>query len=232
MPRSAGKRISARVSADAPLCRWLETGKQNSRRACVEQQQRAALGLEQLARALRGEVHELVEIRERGQRAADVGEQRATGWRYSSSSPSTASNPHAERVPARRGGRVHLCVRCDLCGESARRTHEGRPMSADLDGRVAVVTGGSRGLGLEMVRAYRGGRRRVVIASRKGDACDAGRRGDPGGERPRLPRRRLPRRPLAGLRPARRGRLRALRPRRRAGEQRRHVAALRRRSPR
>jgi len=43
----------------------------------------------------------------------------------------------------------------------------------DLTGRVAVVTGGSRGLGREMVRAFAQSGAHVVIASRKGDACEA-----------------------------------------------------------
>jgi NAD(P)-dependent dehydrogenase (short-subunit alcohol dehydrogenase family) len=43
----------------------------------------------------------------------------------------------------------------------------------DLSGRVAVVTGGSRGLGAAMVRAYAAHGADVVIASRKGDACEA-----------------------------------------------------------
>ncbi|MEM7410924.1 MAG: glucose 1-dehydrogenase [Myxococcota bacterium] len=43
----------------------------------------------------------------------------------------------------------------------------------DLTGRVAVVTGGSRGLGREMVLAFAEHGADVVIASRKQDACDA-----------------------------------------------------------
>jgi NAD(P)-dependent dehydrogenase (short-subunit alcohol dehydrogenase family) len=43
----------------------------------------------------------------------------------------------------------------------------------DLTGKVALVTGGSRGLGLEMVRAFAGAGADVVVTSRKLDACRA-----------------------------------------------------------
>jgi NAD(P)-dependent dehydrogenase (short-subunit alcohol dehydrogenase family) len=43
----------------------------------------------------------------------------------------------------------------------------------DLTGKVALVTGGSRGLGREMVRAFARAGADVVIASRKMDACKA-----------------------------------------------------------
>jgi NAD(P)-dependent dehydrogenase (short-subunit alcohol dehydrogenase family) len=43
----------------------------------------------------------------------------------------------------------------------------------DLTGKIALVTGGSRGLGLQMVRAFAGHGADVIIASRKLDACEA-----------------------------------------------------------
>jgi NAD(P)-dependent dehydrogenase (short-subunit alcohol dehydrogenase family) len=43
----------------------------------------------------------------------------------------------------------------------------------DLTGAVALVTGGSRGLGLEMARAFAALGADVMIASRKQDSCDA-----------------------------------------------------------
>lgn len=42
----------------------------------------------------------------------------------------------------------------------------------DLSGKVALVTGGSRGLGREMVRAFATAGADVVIASRKSEACE------------------------------------------------------------
>ena len=43
----------------------------------------------------------------------------------------------------------------------------------DLTGKIALVTGGSRGLGLQMVRAFAAHGADVVIVSRKLDACEA-----------------------------------------------------------
>ncbi len=45
------------------------------------------------------------------------------------------------------------------------------PVSFDLSGKVAVVTGGSRGMGKEMIKAFAQCGADVVIASRKFDAC-------------------------------------------------------------
>jgi NAD(P)-dependent dehydrogenase (short-subunit alcohol dehydrogenase family) len=42
-----------------------------------------------------------------------------------------------------------------------------------LGGKVALVTGGSRGLGLEMVRAFARAGADIIVASRKLDACEA-----------------------------------------------------------
>jgi NAD(P)-dependent dehydrogenase (short-subunit alcohol dehydrogenase family) len=47
------------------------------------------------------------------------------------------------------------------------------PNRFDLSGKVAVVTGGSRGMGREMVLAFAEAGADVVIASRKLDACEA-----------------------------------------------------------
>ena len=47
------------------------------------------------------------------------------------------------------------------------------PDAFDLTGRVAVVTGGSRGLGRQMVLAFAAHGADVAIASRKVDACEA-----------------------------------------------------------
>ena len=42
----------------------------------------------------------------------------------------------------------------------------------DLSGRIAVVTGGTRGLGLAIAQGFADAGAHVVIVSRKADACD------------------------------------------------------------
>ena len=42
----------------------------------------------------------------------------------------------------------------------------------DLSGRVALVTGGTRGLGLAIARAFSSAGADIVVTSRKEDACD------------------------------------------------------------
>jgi NAD(P)-dependent dehydrogenase (short-subunit alcohol dehydrogenase family) len=46
------------------------------------------------------------------------------------------------------------------------------PSGPDLSGKVALVTGGSRGLGAEMVRAFAAAGADVVISSRRVEACE------------------------------------------------------------
>jgi NAD(P)-dependent dehydrogenase (short-subunit alcohol dehydrogenase family) len=54
----------------------------------------------------------------------------------------------------------------------AERDSEQPPGRIDLAGKVALVTGGSRGLGRQMVLAFAAAGADVVIASRKLDACE------------------------------------------------------------
>ena len=42
----------------------------------------------------------------------------------------------------------------------------------DLSGKVAAITGGSRGLGFEMAKAFAKSGAKVVVASRKFDQCE------------------------------------------------------------
>jgi len=43
----------------------------------------------------------------------------------------------------------------------------------DLSGKVALITGGSRGLGLQMAKAFAAAGADIIVASRKLDTCEA-----------------------------------------------------------
>src|SRR5262245_44539692 len=63
-----------------------------------------------------------------------------------------------------------------LAGEGRIKNHESRARSMtdyfDLSGKVALVTGGSRGLGYHMAKAFAEAGADVFITSRKLDNCD------------------------------------------------------------
>ena len=56
-----------------------------------------------------------------------------------------------------------------------RKTYQEEPMADPLfsfEGKVVLVTGGSRGLGYQMVKAFAERGADVIIASRKIEACE------------------------------------------------------------
>ena len=99
-------------------------------------------------------------------------------------------------------------------------------MQFDFTGKVAVVTGGSRGLGREMVLALARCGADVVIASRKLDSCEELAQRGRERDRPACPAGVGARRAMGRLRPARRRSGRGVRPDRRADQQRRDGAAV------
>src|ERR1700744_3948979 len=91
-----------------------------------------------------------------------------------------ASRPRA--TPTLRTVRLHerpFSIQEDSALPNSSDSRGNRPMPPrdarelfDLTGRLAVVTGGTRGLGLAMVRAFASAGAEVVVVSRKPDACD------------------------------------------------------------
>ena len=139
-------------------------------------------------------------------------------WRPSSSSgPATATATNSSSASASSSTRstppapLPSCVRILLARPGTQTAGPERGLwhtramgndLFDLSGRVAVVTGGSRGLGREMALAFAEHGADVVIASRKLDACEAVA-AEIRGARPTRARRRVPRRRMGRQRPAR-----------------------------
>src|SRR5207237_6786232 len=90
------------------------------------------------------------------------------GW---SDPPPRRNGGRPERIGAsgRRLGGVEMTGSGDTSFTSSTSTTSFT--SFDLSGKVAVVTGGSRGLGRAMSMAFAGRGASVVIASRKAEAC-------------------------------------------------------------
>ena len=95
----------------------------------------------------------------------------------------------------------------------------------DLTGRVALVTGGTRGLGRAIIHTLAHAGADIVVSSRKQDACDEAAE-EVAQHRAARARARVPRRPLGRARGPRRRRVRGVRAPRHPRQQRRHRADL------
>ena len=62
--------------------------------------------------------------------------------------------------------------RSAVCAPSTRELLKAMSILIDLSGSVALVTGGSRGIGFMIARGLVGAGAKVYISSRKQDACD------------------------------------------------------------
>jgi NAD(P)-dependent dehydrogenase (short-subunit alcohol dehydrogenase family) len=88
-----------------------------------------------------------------------------------------AAPPAAAPSSARRLKRPDVCTPVEANDRGTRV--RSAPVSADLfsvDGKVALVTGGSRGIGLMIARGLVAAGAQVVISSRKAEVCDAAAR--------------------------------------------------------
>ena len=93
---------------------------------------------------------------------------------YASPSAHRAAANHGRLRPAQKRKRQGTRERTDG-GDAVGRTRPDAGVMAslfDLTGKIALVTGGSRGLGREMVLAFAKAGADVVIASRKLEACE------------------------------------------------------------
>src|SRR6266511_113052 len=102
----------------------------------------------------------------RARGARDPFDPRAVGDRGGDSSRfSDRTRPRADLSAAARGTGVRRFL-----GPAARNSE--RVKTFDLSGKTAIVTGGSRGLGLSIAEAFAEHGANLVIASRKLDACE------------------------------------------------------------
>src|SRR4051794_9405993 len=89
--------------------------------------------------------------------------------------PRASTSPRTEarlRPPRGGGGRLPRAVRAPVRAEEV-HVEQAPAELFDLTGKVAVVTGGSRGIGRAVVEGLARAGADVVIASRKVEACEA-----------------------------------------------------------